>query len=66
MVSPKIEKIRYDALVSVVPLPPFQPHWVWQCPAQMKGEDRKVVAVIGDGAMTGGLAFEGAQQYVDG
>ncbi|HYE97026.1 MAG TPA: 1-deoxy-D-xylulose-5-phosphate synthase N-terminal domain-containing protein, partial [Rubricoccaceae bacterium] len=24
-----------------------------------KGEDRKVVAVIGDGAMTGGLAFEG-------
>ncbi len=27
--------------------------------AKMKGEDRKVVAVIGDGAMTGGLAFEG-------
>lgn len=27
--------------------------------ARMKGEDRKVVAVIGDGAMTGGLAFEG-------
>jgi 1-deoxy-D-xylulose-5-phosphate synthase len=25
----------------------------------MKGEDHKVVAVIGDGAMTGGLAFEG-------
>ncbi len=27
--------------------------------AQMKGEQRKVVAVIGDGSMTGGLAFEG-------
>lgn len=27
--------------------------------AKMKGEDRKVVAVIGDGAMSGGLAFEG-------
>ncbi len=27
--------------------------------AQMKGENRKVVAVIGDGSMTGGLAFEG-------
>lgn len=27
--------------------------------ARMKGEDRKVVSVIGDGAMTGGLAFEG-------
>ncbi|MBR4883573.1 MAG: 1-deoxy-D-xylulose-5-phosphate synthase, partial [Bacteroidales bacterium] len=27
--------------------------------AKLKGEDTKVVAVIGDGAMTGGLAFEG-------
>lgn len=27
--------------------------------AKLKGEDRDVVAVIGDGAMTGGLAFEG-------
>lgn len=27
--------------------------------ARIKGEDAKVVAVIGDGAMTGGLAFEG-------
>ncbi len=27
--------------------------------AKQQGEDRKVVAVIGDGSMTGGLAFEG-------
>ena len=28
--------------------------------AKIKGEtDRKVVAIIGDGAMTGGMAFEG-------
>lgn len=27
--------------------------------ARLHGEDRKVVAVIGDGAMSGGLAFEG-------
>ena len=27
--------------------------------AKLKGENTKVVAVIGDGAMTGGLAFEG-------
>lgn len=27
--------------------------------AKLKGEERQVVAVIGDGAMTGGLAFEG-------
>jgi 1-deoxy-D-xylulose-5-phosphate synthase len=26
--------------------------------AQLKGEDRKVVAIIGDGAMTAGMAFE--------
>lgn len=27
----------------------------------LKGEDNKVIAVIGDGSMTGGLAFEGLQ-----
>jgi 1-deoxy-D-xylulose-5-phosphate synthase len=27
--------------------------------SKLKGEDRKVVAVIGDGALTGGMAFEG-------
>lgn len=27
--------------------------------SEMKGEKRKIVAVIGDGSMTGGLAFEG-------
>ena len=27
--------------------------------AQLKGENRKAIAVIGDGSMTGGLAFEG-------
>lgn len=27
--------------------------------AQLKGEERKAIAVIGDGSMTGGLAFEG-------
>ena len=27
--------------------------------SDLKGEDRRIVAVIGDGAMTGGLAFEG-------
>lgn len=27
--------------------------------AELRGEKRQVIAVIGDGAMTGGLAFEG-------
>ncbi|MDZ7640869.1 MAG: 1-deoxy-D-xylulose-5-phosphate synthase [Desulfurivibrio sp.] len=30
--------------------------------ADLKGEDNKTIAVIGDGSMTGGLAFEGLNQ----
>ncbi len=33
--------------------------------AQLRGEDHKVVAIIGDGAMTGGLAFEGLNNAGD-
>ena len=33
--------------------------------AELQGERRKVVAVIGDGAMTGGLAFEGLNNAGD-
>lgn len=32
----------------------------------LKGEERKVVAIIGDGSMTGGLAFEGLNNAGDG
>lgn len=34
--------------------------------AELQGEKRKVVAVIGDGSMTGGLAFEGLNNAGDG
>ncbi|MBR5802377.1 MAG: 1-deoxy-D-xylulose-5-phosphate synthase [Alistipes sp.] len=34
--------------------------------AQLRGDDSRVVAVIGDGAMTGGLAFEGLNNAGDG
>ena len=44
-------------LVSVIHLPVFQPRWAWHC-ARQRGIDRKVVAVIRDGAITGGMAFE--------
>lgn len=33
--------------------------------AELKGEERKVIAIIGDGAMTGGLAFEGLNNAGD-
>ena len=34
--------------------------------SELKGEQRKVVAIIGDGSMTGGLAFEGLNNAGDG
>lgn len=33
--------------------------------SKIKGEDRKVVAIIGDGSMSGGLAFEGLNNAAD-
>ncbi|MEG0814409.1 MAG: 1-deoxy-D-xylulose-5-phosphate synthase [Mucinivorans sp.] len=33
--------------------------------SRLKGENRKVVAVIGDGSMSGGLAFEGLNNVAD-
>ena len=40
--------------------PPSLPHWVWLLRHRCKEDDRHVVAVIGDGSMTGGgLAYEG-------
>ena len=43
----------------ILPLPSVQ-HWecLWQQNTKVR-TDRKVVAVIGDGALTAGLAFEG-------
>jgi len=35
------------------------------CAKQLKGEDQKVIAVIGDGSMTAGLAYEGLNQTGD-
>jgi 1-deoxy-D-xylulose-5-phosphate synthase len=35
------------------------------CGRDLKNDDRKVIAVIGDGSMTGGLAYEGLNQAGD-
>ena len=32
--------------------------WGSRCPGICKGRDNRVIAVIGDGAMTGGMAYE--------
>ena len=34
-------------------------HWVWRGRARSWGENYDVIALIGDGALTGGLAYEG-------
>ncbi len=45
-------------LAPPIPAPSFRPHWAWPWPPGIKGEDRRAMAVIGDGAMTAGMAFE--------
>ena len=56
---PKIEESEYDAFGVGHASTSISAALGMAVAARMKGEDRKVVAVIGDGAMTGGLAFEG-------
>ena len=52
-------KVYMMPLVSDTPPPPYQLHWVWQ-PGMITGirTDRQVVAVIGDGSLSGGMAYE--------
>ena len=56
---PKIEESEYDTFGVGHASTSISAALGMAIAAQMKGEDRKVVAVIGDGSMTGGLAFEG-------
>ncbi|MFV0391543.1 MAG: 1-deoxy-D-xylulose-5-phosphate synthase [Paludibacteraceae bacterium] len=56
---PKIEESEYDAFGVGHASTSISAALGMAVAAQMRGEPRKVVAVIGDGSMTGGLAFEG-------
>lgn len=56
---PKIEESEFDAFGVGHASTSISAALGMAVAAKMRGEDRKVVAVIGDGAMTGGLAFEG-------
>ncbi|MGC3976771.1 MAG: 1-deoxy-D-xylulose-5-phosphate synthase [Paludibacteraceae bacterium] len=56
---PKISESEYDAFGVGHASTSISAALGMSVAALMKGEDRQVVAVIGDGAMTGGLAFEG-------
>lgn len=56
---PRIKESEYDAFGTGHASTSISAALGMAIAARMKGENRKVVAVIGDGAMTGGLAFEG-------
>ena len=55
---PKREESEYDAFVAGHSSTSISAALGMAVAAKLKGEDRRVVAVIGDGAMTAGMAFE--------
>ncbi len=55
---PKREESPYDAFVAGHSSTSISAALGMAIAAKLKGEDRRVVAVIGDGAMTAGMAFE--------
>jgi 1-deoxy-D-xylulose-5-phosphate synthase len=55
---PKREESPYDAFVAGHSSTSISAALGMAIAARLKGEDRRVVAVIGDGAMTAGMAFE--------
>lgn len=55
---PKREESPYDAFVAGHSSTSVSAALGMAIAARLKGEDRRVVAVIGDGAMTAGMAFE--------
>ncbi len=56
---PKIEESEYDTFGTGHASTSISAGLGMAVASKLKGEDRKVVAIIGDGSMTGGLAFEG-------
>ncbi len=56
---PKIEESEYDTFGTGHASTSISAGLGMAVGSKIKGEDRKVVAIIGDGSMTGGLAFEG-------
>ena len=50
----RVRHLRHRALVDV----DLARRWAWRSRRERKGEQRQVVAIIGDGAMTAGMAFE--------
>ena len=56
---PKMEESEYDAFGVGHASTSISAGLGFAVSARMKGENRKIIAVIGDGSLTGGMAFEG-------
>ncbi len=56
---PRPEESSYDAFVSGHSSTAISAALGYACARDLSGKDNKVVAVVGDGSMTGGLAYEG-------
>jgi 1-deoxy-D-xylulose-5-phosphate synthase len=62
---PKRQESPYDALVQVIPVHLSLLPWALPSARDLKGEDYNVIAVIGDGSMTGGMSFEALNHVGD-
>ncbi len=56
---PKISESEYDAYGAGHASTAISAAFGMACARDIQGKDHKVIAVVGDGALTGGLAFEG-------
>ena len=55
---PSAARANTTPSASATPAPPSAPPWAWRWPPGQRGERRHVVAIIGDGALGAGMAFE--------
>lgn len=59
---PKISESPYDAFTTGHSSTSVSAGYGICCARQIKGEEGKVISVIGDGSLTGGIAYEGLNQ----
>ncbi|BCS95777.1 1-deoxy-D-xylulose-5-phosphate synthase 1 [Desulfoluna limicola] len=59
---PKVSESPYDAFTTGHSSTSVSAGYGISCAREIKGEDGKIISVIGDGSLTGGIAYEGLNQ----
>lgn len=59
---PKVSESPYDAFTTGHSSTSVSAGYGISCARDIKGEDGKVISIIGDGSLTGGIAYEGLNQ----